>query len=72
MIQYFEPIRETNINYDTLTLEPEDTLVVQFNQDIFDVDEINQFCNLLKEIFPTNGILCTFKGIDIVKVIKNK
>ena len=72
MIQYFEPIRKTNINYNVLTLEPKDTLVVQFDQDIFDVDEVNQFCELLSKVFPANNILCTFKGIDIIQVIKNK
>lgn len=63
MVQYFENKRE--IEYGALTLKPNDTLVVKINQDFFDIDEAQQLCEMIKQSFPKNSILCIFNGIEL-------
>lgn len=60
-----------NINYKPyeLSLNRNDTLVVQVDQDIFDFEEAQKLLKNIQNIFPNNEILLTFKGLEIKGVI---
>lgn len=48
-----------------LTLRQNDTLVLEFDQDIWDLDEAEQMMKVISKIYPKNKIMALFKGIRI-------
>lgn len=67
MIESFEKIKVSNssISYFELTLLPKDTLVVKFDQDIWDIDSASQIVEHIKKIYPENNIMAIFKGMEL-------
>lgn len=48
-----------------LTLRQNDTLVLEFDQDIWDLNEAEQMIKGISKIYPKNNIMVLFKGIRI-------
>jgi NRPS condensation-like uncharacterized protein len=48
-----------------LTLRQNDTLVLEFDQDIWDLHEAEQMIKGVSKIYPKNNIMVLFKGIKI-------
>lgn len=48
-----------------ITLRSQDTLVVEFDQDIWSLDEAEQLMNFITKLYPKNKIMTTFKGMKI-------
>ena len=48
-----------------LTLKQNDTLVLEFDQDIWDLDEAGQILKEISKIYPKNKIMVSFKGMKI-------
>ena len=48
-----------------LTLRQNDTLVLEFVQDIWDLNEAEQMMKGVSKIYPKNNIMVLFKGIRI-------
>lgn len=48
-----------------LTLRQNDTLVLEFDQDIWDLDEAEQIMKVISKIYPKNKIMVLFKGMKI-------
>jgi hypothetical protein len=48
-----------------LTLRQNDTLVLEFDQDIWDLHETEQMIKGVSKIYPKNNIMVLFKGIRI-------
>ena len=48
-----------------LTLRQNDTLVLDFDQDIWDLNEAYQMANNVAKIYPKNKIMILFKGMKI-------
>lgn len=48
-----------------LTLMQNDTLVLEFDQDIWDLDEAEQMMKGISKIYPKNKIMVLFKGMKI-------
>lgn len=48
-----------------LTLRQNDTLVLEFDQDIWNLDEAEQMMKGISKIYPKNKIMVLFKGIKI-------
>lgn len=48
-----------------LTLRQNDTLVLEFDQDIWDLNEAEQMIKGVSKIYPKNNIMVLFKGIRI-------
>lgn len=67
MIESFEKIKVSNssISCFELTLLPKDTLVVKFDQDIWDVCTASQIAEHIKKLYPENNIMAIFKGMEL-------
>lgn len=48
-----------------LTLRQNDTLVLEFDQDIWDLVEAEQMMKGISKIYPKNKIMVLFKGMKI-------
>ena len=48
-----------------LTLRQNDTLVLEFDQDIWDLNEAEQMMKGVSKIYPKNKIMVLFKGMKI-------
>lgn len=48
-----------------ITLSSQDTLVVEFDQDIWSLDEAEQLVKIITKLYPKNKIMATFKGMKI-------
>ena len=48
-----------------LELKENDTVLVTIDPDIYDVNFACDYIKEFEKVFPTNNIICTFKGIDI-------
>lgn len=48
-----------------LTLRQNDTLVLEFDQDIWDLDVTGQIMKEISKIYPKNKIMVLFKGMKI-------
>lgn len=48
-----------------LTLRQNDTLVLEFDQDIWDLIEAEQMMKAVSKIYPKNKLMASFKGIKI-------
>ena len=73
MVQKLDVKRESvmKVNVYELNLHPGDTIVLQFDLDIFDLDEIQQVHKIWAEAYPNNNIMSTLKGIEVKGVIHN-
>ena len=65
---------ESKENYQPfeLTIHRGSTIVLQFDQDIWDLDEAQQFAKVWQNTYPNNPIMVTFKGIEIKGVLNEK
>lgn len=54
-----------------LNLQENDTLVLQVDQDIFDLGQAQQLLKAWERVYPKNTIMITFKGIELKGVIHN-
>ena len=80
MIQEISSIKQKEIEYtiipkltewNEITLNPGDTLVMLWDFEEFDVDDLNQFHKIVSKVLPDNQILFIPKGTEI-GVIKNE
>ena len=55
-----------------LTINKDSTIVLQFDQDIWDLDEAQQLAKVWKDAYPNNPIMVTFKGMEIKGVLNGK
>ena len=55
-----------------LTINRGSTLVLQFDQDIWSVDEVHQLAKVWQDAYPNNPIIVTFKGMEIKGVLNGK
>lgn len=63
---------ENCISCTTLSISKGDTIVLKFDQDIFDMQEVLGIIETYQQVFPNNNIVVTFNGIDIVNIIKEE
>ena len=52
-----------------LTISENDTIIIEINQDRFDIAEAQQIIEMWKREYPKNKIMLTFKGIEVKGVI---
>ena len=80
MIQEISSIEQKEIEYtiipkltgwNEITLNPGDTLIMLWDFEEFDVDDLNQFHKKVSRVFPDNQVLFIPKGTKI-GVIKNE
>lgn len=55
-----------------LTINRGSTIVLQFDQDIWDLDEARQLAKVWQDAYPNNPIMVTFKGMEIKGVLNGK
>ena len=55
-----------------LTINRGSTIVLQFDQDIWDLDEAQQLVKVWQDAYPHNQIMVTFKGMEIKGVLNVK
>ena len=48
-----------------LTLRQNDTLVLEFDQDIWDLDEANQIFQYIAQLYPKTKMMAIYKGIEL-------
>ena len=48
-----------------LTLRQNDILVLEFDQDIWDLNEAEQIMEVISKLYPKNKIMMLFKGMKI-------
>ena len=52
-----------------LTISKNDTIIIEIDQDRFDIAEAQQIIEMWKREYPKNKIMLTFKGIEIKGII---
>ena len=52
-----------------LTISENDTIIIEVDQDRFDITEAQQIIKIWKREYPKNKIMLTFKGIEVKGVI---
>lgn len=72
MIQKLDDEKIKDCKPFTMHVDKGDTIVIQFDQDIFDIDEAQQLLKVFQSNFPENDIIATFKGQEIKGVIKDE
>ena len=55
-----------------LTINRDSTIILQFDQDIWDLDEAQQLAKVWQDAYPHNPIMITFKGMEIKGVLNGK
>ena len=55
-----------------LTINRGSTIVLQFDQDIWNLDEAQQLAKVWQDAYPNNPIMVTFKGMEIKGVLNGK
>lgn len=65
MIESFEKVNNCSIEYFELNLSPKDTLVIKFDQDIWDLESANQIAKHITQLYPNNNVMTIFKGIEL-------
>lgn len=80
MIQEISSIKQKEIEYtiipklaelNEITLNPGDTLIMLWDFEEFDINDLNQFHKIVSKAFPDNQVLFIPKGTEI-GVIKNE
>lgn len=71
MVQKLDVVKESalKVNVYELNLHPGDTLVLQFDLEIFDIDEVQQMLKVWVKAYPQNKVIATFKGMEVKGVI---
>lgn len=69
MVQRINAVEQDNIKFFSLDVHPGDTIVVEFDQDEWDIHEAQQYIDMLVKGYPKISFLTTFKGIEIKGVI---
>lgn len=66
MIKNFEIIEKQNFYIiPDLTLLKGDTLIIKFDQNIWDLDEASHMLSILKDNFPNNKVVAIFNGMEL-------
>lgn len=52
-----------------LTISKNDTIIIEIDQNRFDIAEAQQIIEMWKREYPKNKIMLTFKGIEVKGVI---
>ena len=55
---------DTGVIVSKLDIKDNDTIIVTIDLDIFDLNDGVVYLNMLKDIFPNNVILISFKGME--------
>ena len=55
-----------------LTINRDSTIILQFDQDIWDLDEAQQLAKVWQDAYPHNPIMVTFKGMEIKGVLNEE
>ena len=55
-----------------LTINRGSTIVLQFDQDIWNLDEAQQLAKVWQDAYPNNPVMVTFKGMEIKGVLNGK
>lgn len=69
MGQKTDTTKESALKVKILNLDPKDTIVLQFDLDTFDIEEVQQLAKIWEREYPQNKIMITFKGAEIKGVI---
>ena len=69
MIQKIEVEQKESYQPFKLTINKGDTIVLQFDQDIWALDEAQQLAKVWQDAYPHNQIMVTFKGMEIKGVL---
>ena len=72
MVQKIEIESKENYQPFELTINKGSTIVLQFDQDIWNVDEVHQLAKVWQDAYPNNPIMVTFKGMEIKGVLNKK
>lgn len=67
MIETFEKISYTKslISCCDIAISPKDTLVIKFDQEIWDLESANQIAKHIMQLYPNNKIITIFNGIEL-------
>ena len=68
MVQKIEIEPKENYHPFELTINRDSTIILQFDQDIWDLDEAQQLVKVWQDAYPNNSIMVTFKGMEITEV----
>ena len=52
-----------------LIISENDTIIIEIDQDRFDIAEAQQIIEIWKREYPKNKIMLTFKGIEVKGII---
>lgn len=65
---------ESKENYQPfeLTINRGSTIVLQFDQDIWNLEEAQQLAKVWQNAYPNNPIMVTFKGMELKGVLNGK
>ena len=65
---------ESKKNYQPfeLTINRGSTIILQFDQDIWNLEEAQQLAKVWQDAYPNNPIMVTFKGMEIKGVLNGK
>lgn len=63
MIESFNKIKIDKII--DISLKRGDTLVIKFDNDLYDFDEVSNFIKIIQKQFPKNDIMTIFKGMEL-------
>lgn len=55
-----------------LTINRGSTIVLQFDQDIWNLDEAQQLTKVWQDAYPHNSIMITFKGMEVKGILHGK
>ena len=55
-----------------LTINRGDTIVLQFDQDVWDLYEAQQLAKVWQDTYPYNSIMITFKGMKVKGILHGK
>ena len=72
MVQKIEIESKENYQPFELTINKGSTIVLQFDQDIWSVDEVHQLAKVWQDAYPNNPIMVTFKGMEIKGILNGK
>ena len=72
MVQKIEIEPKENYHPFELTINRDSTIVLQFDQDIWNLDEAQQLAKVWQDTYPYNQIMVTFKGMEIKGVLNGK
>ena len=72
LVQKIEIESKKNYQPFELIINRDSTIVLQFDQDIWDLDEAQQLVKVWQDAYPNNSIMVTFKGMEIKEVLNGK